>query len=59
LFNEKSFVIRKINKEDVHKIYNLTQNDLDKWALFSEGVMVFFSSNKDAVTDFKDSLSRS
>lgn len=51
--------MKKLNESDVSASPNLSMTDLNKWGLFVDGIMIFFSSNKDAVSDFKDSLNRS
>jgi hypothetical protein len=51
--------IRKITESDLVNSPNLEPADLNKWALFIENTLVFFSPNKDAVTDMKDSIRRS
>lgn len=52
-------LVRKLNNNDIAASSNLTDNDLGKWGLFIENTLVFFSPNKDAVTDMKDSIRRS
>jgi len=51
--------MKKLDESDISTSPNLHMSDLNKWGLFVDGIMIFFSSNKDAVSDFKDSLSRS
>jgi hypothetical protein len=51
--------IRKITESDIINSSNLELSDLNKWGLFIENTLVFFSPNKDSVTDMKDSIRRS
>jgi len=52
-------LVRKLNTNDIAASSNLTDSDIGKWGLFIENTLVFFSQNKDAVTDMKDSIRRS
>jgi hypothetical protein len=52
-------LVRKITESDISNITNLDSTDLNKWGLFIENTLIFFSPNKDAVTDMKDSIRRS
>ena len=51
--------IRQITESDIINSSNLDITDLNKWALFMNDILIFFSPNKDSVTDMKDSLQRS
>ena len=50
--------IRQITESDIINSSNLDVSDLNKWGLFMNDILIFFSPNKDSVTDMKDSLQR-
>ena len=51
--------IRQITESDIINSSNLDTTDLNKWGLFMNDILIFFSPNKDSVTDMKDSIRRS
>ena len=51
--------IRQITESDIINSSNLDTADLNKWGLFMNDILIFFSPNKDSVTDMKDSIRRS
>ena len=51
--------IRQITESDIINSSNLDVSDLNKWGLFMNDILIFFSPNKYSVTDMKDSIRRS